>query len=231
MLAGIVTAGNAVTKDSRAAMKAKHLALAITAITMAVSGNAFGSSLTLSASSLQVTSVDGYSITGGSLSFSDPNYSGNWQWGSGGTLNLTGTVSGLTGVSGTLLSDDFQSASVVDLSGTSLQLTFGAISGTFNSTLARDLGVSDTFSNGELVLVLSDPALPAVGSAFSATDSSGGILAGGTTWTIGSGGTVSAANPVSMDEPWSLPTSLVFYGMMVVFFWALCRAKILTPLR
>jgi hypothetical protein len=211
-------------------MKVKHLALAVTAITMAVSGNAFGSSLTLSASSLQVTSVDGYAITGGSLSFSDPNYSGNWQWGGGGTLDLTGTVSA-AGASGTLLSDDFESAAVVDLSGTSLQLTFGAISGTFSSTLASFLHVSDTFTDGALVLVLSDPELPPVGDAFTASDLSGGILAGGTTWTIGSGGTVSAADPVAMDEPWSLPTSLVFYGMMVVFFWALCRAKILTPLR
>ncbi|HXJ95437.1 MAG TPA: hypothetical protein VMT20_21550 [Terriglobia bacterium] len=211
-------------------MKAKHFALGVTVIAMAISGNAFGDSLTLSGSSLQVTSVNGLSITGGSLSFSDPTYLGNWQWGSGGTLSLTGTVSAAS-ASGTLLSDDFQSATVLDISGTSYQLTFGAISGTFNSALASFLGVSSTFTNGALVLILSDPALPAVGAAFTASNLSGGIQAGGTGWVIGSAGTVSAAAPTAMDEPWSLSTSLVFYGMMVVFFWALARAKILIPLR
>ncbi len=201
---------------------------------MAVSGNAFGSSLTLSGSSLQVTSVDGISVAAGSLSFSDPTYSGNWVWGTGGTLNLTGTVAGVTGASGTLLSDDFQNAVVVDVSGTSYQVTFGAISGTFNSALASFLHVSDTFTNGALVLVLSDPSRPQVGNAFTASNLSGGIQAGGTSWVIGSGGTVSATDPPgtpAADEPWSLPISLVFYGMMAAFFWALVRAKILTPLR
>jgi len=213
-------------------MKIKHLALAVVIVAMAVSGKAFGDSLTLSGSSLQVTSVDGISITGGSLSFTDPTYLGNWQWGSGGSLSLAGAVSAAgLGSSVTLLSDDFQSAVVVDVSGTSYQVTFGAISGNFNSALANFLHVSDSFTNGALVLVLSDPARPQVGSAFTATNVSGGIVAGGTSWAIGSGGTVSAADPPAADEPWSLPISLVFYGMMVAFFWALVRAKILTPLR
>lgn len=230
MLAGVAAAGVVVTKDARAGMKTKHLALAVTVITMAVCGNAFGDSLTLSGSSLQVTSVNGVSIAGGSLSFSDPTYSGNWQWGSGGSLNLTGTVSA-AGASGTLLSDDFQNATVVDLSGTSYQVTFGAISGTLDSALATYLDVGDSFTGGALVLTLYDPALPAVGTAFTAANLGGTISGGGTSWAIAPGGTVAAADPVSMDEHWSLPMSLVFYGIMAVLFWALARAKILTPLR
>jgi hypothetical protein len=214
-------------------MKTKHLAVAVIVLALAVSANVFGDSLTLTGTGIQVTSVNGLSISGGSLSFSDTSYSGGWTWGNGGsgTLSLTGSVETASGtITGTLLSDDFTSATVVDLSGTSIQVTLGAIQGTLNGTLASDLGVNNVFSNGGLVLALFDPAQPQVGQAFTSTNEGGLVSAGGTLWSIGGGGSVSASDPggtVSASEPWNLPMSLVFFGIVAGMFGVLVRARVL----
>jgi hypothetical protein len=180
-------------------MKTKHLAVAVIVLALAVSANVFGDSLTLTGTALPVLG-----ISGATLSFTDSNYEGNWRWGGGGMLTITDA-------SGTLLTDSFASADVVDLSGTSFQVSFGALS-----------------SGGSFVLDLYDPALPQVGEAFTSTNEGGALVSGGNAWAIGSGGTVSASgDPVSASEPWNLPMSLVFFGIVAGMFGVLVRARVL----
>jgi hypothetical protein len=179
----------------------------------------FDGASTLSGSGIPVSMVVGagtplnagaqLSLSGATLSFSDSNYLGNWGWGSGGTLNVSGA-------SGTLLSDDFQSVTVADLGGTSFQLTFGQVQGSIASSVASYFGISGSFAASSLQLTLAGSgSLPY--SAFSSTNM---------------GGTINAQDPaVSATEHWNLAMSLIFFGLVAAIFSLLVEAKILRVTR
>jgi len=183
-------------------------------------GSCTGTGTALVGTGLPVTSVQGIStllnsgttlnITGGVLNFSDGAYGGSWTWGSGGTLSITGCITGIACDGSPLLSDDFSSAQVISLGPTSYQVEFGQIQGAINPAIATYFGIGTSFSSSSLQLTLSDTADPLLGSSFTS---------------INAGGTINAADAAS--ENWNLSYSLVFFGLALALFGVLTRMKLL----
>ncbi len=164
-----------------------------------------GSNLSVNSVQLVDNNVAGatLNITDGLLSFSDSNSTGPLSWGNGGTLSITGCItSGACTNPETLLSDDFQSVTVVPISGT-LEVTFGEVSGIISSDVASAFGGIDTsFAASSFDITLSgssSPYLPTYGSI----------------------------DAVAATEYWNLSTSLLFLGLIGGIFGMLTRAKVL----
>jgi len=123
-----------------------------------------------------------------------------------------GCITGVVCDGSPLLSDDFSSAQVLSLGSTSYQVELGQIQGTINPLIAAYFGISTSFSASSIQLTLNDPSNPALGNAFVSANY---------------GGTINAADTVAASEDWSLPFSLVFFGLTLAILGLLTRAKVL----
>jgi hypothetical protein len=159
-------------------------------------------------------------IVSGYLNFTSGQYNGtgsNWSWGSGGVLNLTGCIVGITSAvctganNVTLLSDDFQSVQIVPVLG-SLDAVFGNITGNINSNLASYFGVSSVFATASFTTAISTTGTP--GRSFSGTN----LL-----------GTINAVPTVATAEYWGIGESLGFFTLVLAVFGVLIYSKILRP--
>jgi hypothetical protein len=158
------------------------------------------------------------SIVDGYLSFVSGSYDGNgsnWSWGTGGVLNLTGCIAGVTASKCTgsnnvnLLSDDFQSVQIKSVFG-SLDAVFGNITGTLNSQVANYFGVSTQFDTAAFTTAIVTSGKP--GSSLIGTN----LL-----------GLIKADPPTNVPERWSIVESLEFFGLAFVFLADLLRFGIL----
>lgn len=157
-------------------------------------------------------------IVDGVLNFTSGSYQGNGVWGTGGTLYLTGCIAGVTATTCTgsnnvdLVSDDFQRVQVESILG-SLDVVFGNITGTLNSSVAAYFGVSTTFETASFATAMLSTGTG--GSSFSGTN----LL-----------GVIKADPPATaMPEHWSIVESLEFFGLTLLVFGALLRFRILRP--
>ena len=163
-------------------------------------------------------------ISYGSLDFTSGAYNGTlgstWSWGAGGMLNLTGCIAGVTDVTcdgtnnATLLSDDFDSVSivpVVQLGQYGFDVVFGNLHGNLDPTVASFFGLSDTFSATSLNLLLT-------------TGTPGSALYG-----VNIGGGINATSSVAVPEEWGAGSTLGLFGFAFVAFGAAWRLGFLKP--
>src|SRR5580658_5345742 len=157
-------------------------------------------------------------IVDGFLNFTSGSYNGNgsnWSWGSGGVLNLTGCIPGVTAAICTgsnnvnLLSDDFQSVQIESVLG-SLDAVFGNITGTLNARVAAFFGVSTQFETASFATTIVTAGRP------------GGSLVGTNLL-----GQIKADPPTGVPERWTIFESLAFFGLVSLLFATLIRFKIL----
>jgi len=128
-----------------------------------------GTSDPLYGSNISVGSVSGgpggttLSITSGFLDFTSGAYSGSgWNWDGGGTFTIDGCISAIgetTNCANNVLlsSDDFDSISIVPvltLGQYSFDVEFSTLTGTLDSTLAKDFGISQDFTATSFNLIL-----------------------------------------------------------------------------
>jgi hypothetical protein len=180
-------------------------------------------SLTVLGAGTPLNNGSSLSIVGGYLNFVSGAYNGtgsNWSWGAGGVLNLTGCIAGVTAAACTgsnnvsLISDDFQSVQIVPLLG-ALDVVFGNITGTINTSVANYFGISSVFSAASFTTAIATNGAP--GHALSGTD----IF-----------GTISADPPsVATAEYWGIGESLAFFALVVVAFALMVRFKVIQLLR
>lgn len=133
-------------------------------------------------------------ILKGKLSFSDRDYlgssGGNYFWGPGGTLKVTGSLDGIKGI---LFTGTFLSAKLVDVNGT--EMLEAMVKDQINSQLAALLHLSSTTYTGQLDLALSS-------------------LGGGRWWTRDrvQGGSLIDGNVPEASSIWLLAASLLGFG-------------------
>jgi hypothetical protein len=160
------------------------------------------------------------SIVDGFLNFTSGAYNGNgsnWSWGSGGVLNLTGCIPGVTAKVCTgsnnvnLVSDDFQSVKIETILG-SLDAVFGNITGTLNAQVAAYFGVASQFQTASF------------GTGIVTSGTPGSSLSG-----VNLLGHIKAAPVTSVPERWGIGESLAFFGLVILLFTALVRFKLLRP--
>jgi len=158
-------------------------------------------------------------IVDGLLNFTSGAYDGNgsnWTWGSGGVLNLSGCVPGVTAAVCTgsnnvvLISDDFQSVTVQSVLG-SLDAVFGNITGTINAQVAAYFGVSTTFETASFTTTILTSGTP--GKSLTGTNILGLIK----------------ADPPAMGVPehWGILESLAFFGLTFLSFALMLRFRVL----
>jgi len=140
--------------------------------------------------------------------------SGTWSWASGGTLDITGCISGVTGNScnpatNVLVDDDFTSVSVVQAGGF-IDAVFGNVTGTIEPSVASYFGVPTAFSTGSFTAEIATVGSP--GSAFIGTNLTG---------------VIKADPPVGTPENWSLRESVAFLAFAALAFAALTRRGVL----
>jgi len=161
------------------------------------------------------------SITEGLMNFTSGAYNGvagsTWSWGPGGTFSVTGCIAGVTAASCngsnnvTLLSDDFQSITIVPVGGSNFDIEFGQISGTINALVASHFGLSSTsFAMSSFITVSDTTAKP--GTAFTGNNL---------------GGMIDAVDPVAAAENWGLSDSLALFALALLAFGVLTRLGVL----
>lgn len=162
-------------------------------------------------------------ISFGSLDFTSGAYNGNgsnWSWGAGGVLNVTGCIAGVTSATCTgsndvtLLSDDFQSVSivpVVQLGQYGFDVVFGNLQGTLDTAVASYFGLSDSFTATSLNLILTKGT---PGSAFSGTNV---------------GGQIKATSALAVSEDWGLGSTLAFFAFAAAAFALSWRLGFVKP--
>jgi hypothetical protein len=168
------------------------------------------------------------SITDGLMNFTSGAYNGTvgstWSWGPGGTFSVTGCIAGVTTTSActgsnnvTLLSDDFESISIVGIGGSDYDIEFGQIEGTVNSAMAQYFGLSSTtFSMSNFITVSDSTASP--GTAFTGNNLGGMIDA-------------VADPPVAAAENWGFSDSLALFAAALLAFGVLTRLGVLRPVQ
>jgi hypothetical protein len=151
------------------------------------------------------------SVTDGLLNFtSGPGTSGTWNWSTGGTLDITGCITGVTTncnpSTNVLVNDDFTSVSIVQVGG-AIDAVFGNVTGTLEQSVASYFGVPTAFSTGSFTAVIATTG--STGSAFVGTNLLG----------------VLKADPPAMNAPeyWSIGESVGFFGIVIVAFAVLIR--------
>jgi hypothetical protein len=151
------------------------------------------------------------SVIDGLLNFtSGAGTSGTWNWASGGTLDITGCIAGVTAscnpTSNVLVNDDFTSVSIVQVGG-AIDAVFGNVTGTLEQSVASYFGVPTAFSTGSFTAVIATTG--STGSAFIGTDLLGVLKAD--------------PPPVNTPENWSMGESLGFFMIAIIAFGALIR--------
>jgi len=162
-----------------------------------------------------------FSITDGLMNFTSGAYNGvagsTWSWGPGGTFNVMGCIAGVTATSCTgsnnvvLLSDDFQSITIVPIGGSNFDIEFGQISGTINAAVASHFGLSSTSFAMSNFVTVSDTTAKA-GTAFTGNNL---------------GGMIDAVDPVATAENWGLSDSLALFALALLAFGVLTRLGVL----
>jgi len=153
-------------------------------------------------------------ISDGLMNFTSGAYTGvagsTWKWGAGGTLSVTGCIAGVTSASCskssdyvTLLSDDFQSVSIVPVVG-GFDVVIGQIQGEIDPLVAAYFGVSTSFTATSLNALF--------------TSSTPGKVLDGTNL----GGMISAT-PLKLAEDWSFSSTLGLFAFAFLLFIAACR--------